>query len=80
MSARQWTYCPVQLYLDGVALAGSGPNEPFDLNLLPSPKEIMSIEIYSGPSSVPQWLPDGLVPSGHSCGVIGVWTTHGSSS
>jgi hypothetical protein len=78
-SARQGTYCPMQVYLDGVALAGSGPDRPFDLTLLPSPKEIMGIEIYSGPSSVPQWLPNGPVSSGHRCGVIVVWTRDGSS-
>jgi hypothetical protein len=81
MSARQGTGCPMQVYVDGVPLAGAGPpNTPFDLNLLPSPKEIMGIEIYSGPSSVPQWLPNGPVSSGHRCGVIVVWTRDGSSN
>jgi len=79
-SARQWTYCPMQVYVDGVPLAGARPNEPFDLNLLPSPKEILGVEVYSGPSTVPQWLPNGPVSSGHGCGVIVVWTRDGSSS
>jgi hypothetical protein len=80
-SARQGTFCPMQVYLDGVALAGSrAADAPFDLNLLPSPKEIMGIEIYSGPSTVPQWLPNGPVSSGHRCGVIVVWTRDGSSN
>jgi Carboxypeptidase regulatory-like domain/TonB-dependent Receptor Plug Domain len=79
MSARQWTTCPMQVYVDGVPLAGSRPNVPFDLNLLPSPKEIMGVEVYSGPASVPQWLPNGPVSSGHNCGVILVWTRDGSS-
>ena len=70
----------MQVYVDGVALAGSRPDVPFDLNLLPSPKEIMGIEIYSGPASVPQWLPNGPVSSGHNCGVIVVWTRDGSSN
>jgi hypothetical protein len=80
MSARQWTNCPMQVYVDGVPLAGARPNAPFDLNLLPSPKEILGIEIYSGPASVPQWLPNGPVSSGHNCGVIVVWTRDGSSN
>jgi hypothetical protein len=78
LSARQWTRCPMQVYVDGVPLAGSRQNSPFDLNLLPSPKEIMGIEVYSGPESEPLWLPVGPPAGNRSCGAILVWTRDGS--
>ena len=78
-SARQWTKCPLQVYVDGVPLAGLGRNTPFDLNLLPSPKEIMGIEIYSGPESVPLWLPEGPQAGKRGCGAILVWTRDDSA-
>jgi hypothetical protein len=77
MSARQWTPCPMQVYVDGIPLAGYG-NQPFDLNQLPSPKEIMALEIYSGPEQEPLWLPTGPSTGKRSCGAILVWTRDGS--
>jgi len=47
-------------------------------HLLPSPKEVMAIEVYSGPASVPQWLPIGPQAGKSSCGAILVWTRDGS--
>jgi hypothetical protein len=78
MSARQWTSCPMQVYVDGIPLAGAGSNQPFDLNLLPSPKEVMAVEVYSGSATVPQWLPMGPQSAKSGCGAILVWTRDGS--
>jgi hypothetical protein len=36
--------CPMQVYLDQIPLP-----TPFNLDLLPSPKQIAGIEVYSGP-------------------------------
>lgn len=79
MSARQTTACPMQVYVDGVPLVGAGTSTdtPFDLDQLPSPKEIMGIEIYAGDATTPIWLPKGP-PSGRlGCGAILVWTRDG---
>jgi len=80
-SAREWTPCPMQVYLDGIPLAGVGvsTSAKFDLKLLPSPKQIMAIEVYAGAASLPPGLPTGP-PSGRAgCGAILVWTRDGSS-
>lgn len=76
-SGRQWTSCPMQVYVDAVALAGPG-NEPLDLNQLPSPAEILGIEIYSGPDEEPISLTTGPRAGTRSCGAILVWTKDGS--
>lgn len=78
MSAREWTSCPMQVYVDGVAMAGAGDSAPFDLNLLPSPQDVMAMEIYAGPASVPLWLPAGPHAGKRTCGAILVWTRDGS--
>lgn len=77
MSARQWTSCPMQVYVDGIPLAGI-MNQPFDLTQLPSPKEIMGMEIYSGPEQEPLWLPTGPSSGKRGCGAILLWTRDGS--
>lgn len=79
MSARQWTRCPMQVYVDGIPLAAAAPgaSSPFDLTLLPSPKEIMGIEVYSGVASEPLWLPSGPTGAKRSCGALLVWTRDG---
>ena len=51
------------------------------LSDLPSPKDIMGIEVYAGPATAPVWLADG--PKGplgpkRMCGVILLWTRDGS--
>jgi hypothetical protein len=61
-------YCPMLVMLDGVKLSLM-----FDLRLLPTPKDIAGIEIYSGPATIP--LQFGL--SGSQCGVMMVWTKEG---
>jgi hypothetical protein len=60
--------CPMQLYLDQVPLPS-----PFNLDLLPSPKEIAGIEVYAGAATIP------LQYKGYDrgCGVILVWTKDG---
>jgi hypothetical protein len=57
--------CPMQILLDQVPLP-----TPFNLDLLPPPKEIAGIEVYSGPSTTP---PQFAGPD-RSCGVVLVWT------
>jgi len=61
--------CPMQVYLDQVPL----PN-PFNLDLLPSPKELAGIEVYAGAATIPPQF-NGY---DRGCGVILVWTKSGS--
>ena len=60
--------CPMQVYLDQVALP-----TPFNLDLLPSPKEIAGIEVYAGAATIPPQF-NGF---NRGCGVIIVWTRDG---
>jgi hypothetical protein len=76
MSRRQWTACPVQVYIDGVAVAQG--SAPFDLEQLPAPAEILGIEVYGGPAEEPLWLPRGSSAASLSCGAVLVWTKDGS--
>ncbi len=57
--------CPMQVYLDQVPLPS-----PFNLDLLPAPRDIGAIEVYAGASTTP------LQFAGYDrgCGVILVWT------
>jgi hypothetical protein len=63
--------CPMQVYLDQVPLPS-----PFNLDLLPPPRDIAGIEVYAGASTIP------LQFSGfdRGCGVILVWTKDSSTS
>ena len=60
--------CPMQVFLDGIVLPRF-----FNLELLPPPKQIAGIEVYSGASSIPPQFggPD------RRCGVVAVWTRDG---
>lgn len=62
--------CPMQVYLDQVPLPS-----PFNLDLLPAPRDIGGIEVYAGASTIP------LQFAGYDrgCGVILVWTKDGTS-
>jgi hypothetical protein len=64
----QLNYCPLQVVLDGIILPRN-----FNLDLLPSPKQIAGVEVYSGPATVPPQFggPD------RRCGVMAVWTRDG---
>jgi Carboxypeptidase regulatory-like domain len=57
--------CPMTVFLDAMPLP-----MPFNLDLLPSPREIVGIEVYAGSSTIPPQFngPD------RGCGVILVWT------
>jgi hypothetical protein len=57
--------CAMTVVLDGMAMP-----TPFDLNLLPPPREVSGIEVYNGSATVPPQF-SGL---SKSCGVILVWT------
>lgn len=60
--------CAMQVLLDGIILPRN-----FNLDLLPPPKQIAGIEVYSGAATVPPQFggPD------RRCGVIAVWTRDG---
>jgi hypothetical protein len=60
--------CAMQIILDGIVLPRF-----FNLDLLPPPKQIAGIEIYSGPATTP---PEFSGPD-RRCGVIAVWTRSG---
>jgi hypothetical protein len=87
-SGRTWAYnCFVQVFLDGIPLAGAGRPQPPggdlpppDLSRLPSPKEIMGIEIYAGSATAPNWLPIGRDKGRTGCGVIMLWTRDASDT
>ena len=63
--------CPMQLYLDQVPLPS-----PFNLDLLPPPRDIAGIEVYAGSATIPPQF-NGY---NRGCGVILVWTKDGGSS
>lgn len=60
--------CAMQVLLDGIILPRS-----FNLDLLPPPKQIAGIEVYTGPASVPPQFGG----ADRRCGVIAVWTRDG---
>jgi hypothetical protein len=60
--------CPMQVYLDRIPLPS-----PFNLDLLPSPKELAGIEVYNGAATIPPQF-NGF---NRGCGVILVWTRDG---
>lgn len=60
--------CPMQVVLDEVPLP-----TPFNLDLLPSPKDLAGIEVYAGASEIPQQY-NGY---NRGCGLILVWTRDG---
>ena len=62
--------CPMQLYLDQVPLPS-----PFNLDLLPPPRDIAGIEVYAGAATIPEQF-NGY---DRGCGVILVWTRDGGS-
>jgi len=61
--------CPMQVYLDEVPL-----ETPFNLDLLPPPKDIYGIEVYSGAATIPP----RFAGTNTGCGVILVWTKSGA--
>lgn len=62
--------CPMQVYLDEVPLPS-----PFNLDLLPPPREISGIEVYAGSATIPPRF-SGM---NRGCGVILVWTKDGGT-
>lgn len=63
------SWCVMQVIVDDVAMP-----TPFDLDLLPSPKEIAGIELYTGPAVIPARY-NSL---GAWCGLVLVWTKTGA--
>jgi hypothetical protein len=66
--SQQQQYCAMQVILDGIILPRN-----FNLDLLPPPKQIAGIEVYSGAATVPPQF--GGVD--RRCGVVAVWTRDG---
>jgi hypothetical protein len=66
--AGQQQYCPMQVILDGIILPKN-----FNLELLPPPKQIGGIEVYTGAATAPLSFggPD------RRCGVVAIWTRDG---
>lgn len=60
--------CPMQIVLDGIILPSS-----FNLELLPPPKQLAGIEVYSGTATVPPQFGG----NDRRCGLIAVWTRDG---
>ena len=60
--------CPMQVMLDGIVLPRF-----FNLDLLPPPKQVAGIEVYSGAATIPPQFggPD------RRCGLILIWTREG---
>ena len=63
-------YCPMQVYLDQVPMP-----TPFNLDLLPPPRDLAGIEVYAGSSTIPPQF-SGF---NRGCGVIMVWTKDGAT-
>jgi hypothetical protein len=61
--------CPLQVFLDDVALPASTP-----LNDIATPKDLAGIELYSGPATIPLQY---KTTKGGFCGVILIWTKGG---
>ncbi|MBL0939926.1 MAG: carboxypeptidase regulatory-like domain-containing protein [Gemmatimonadaceae bacterium] len=64
----QQQYCAMQVVLDGIILP-----RYFNLELLPPPKQIAGIEVYSGAATIPPQFGG----ASRSCGVVAVWTRDG---
>lgn len=65
---QQQQYCTLQVILDGIILPRN-----FNLDLLPPPKQVAGIEVYTGAATVPPQF--GGVD--RRCGVVAVWTRDG---
>lgn len=63
------TKCYMKVIVDDVPMP-----TPFDLALLPSPREIAGIELYTGPATIPVRF-NGL---DSMCGLLLIWTKDGS--
>ncbi len=57
--------CPMQIVIDGVQLP-----TPANLRALPPPSDIMGMEVYAGPATIPLRYKS----SNSGCGVILIWT------
>jgi hypothetical protein len=60
--------CPMQIFVDDVPMP-----TPFNLDLLPSPRDLAGIEVYSGSGTIPGRY-NGM---NRGCGVVLVWTKDG---
>jgi hypothetical protein len=61
--------CPMLVFVDEVMMP-----TPFNLDLLPSPRELAGLEVYNGPATIPPRFNSYNA----SCGILLVWTKEGS--
>jgi hypothetical protein len=61
-------YCPLQVMVDGMPMP-----TPFNLDILPSPRELAGIEVYNGAAT----LPPQFGGADRRCGMILIWTKDG---
>lgn len=61
-------YCPLTVVVDRIPMP-----TPFNLDLLPSPRNLAGIEVYSGPATIPPQF-NGF---NRGCGLILIWTKDG---
>jgi hypothetical protein len=60
--------CPMQVVVDNMPM-----QTPFNLDMLPSPRNIAGIEVYNGPATIPPQF----AGYNRSCGLILIWTRDG---
>lgn len=68
MTSTGQAACFMTVYVDNVPMPA-----PFNLDLLPSPRELAGIEVYAGNAT----MPIQYATMGSSCGIILVWTKDG---
>ncbi len=61
-------YCPLQVMVDGMPMP-----TPFNLDILPSPRELAGIEVYNGAAT----MPPQFGGADRRCGMILIWTKDG---
>jgi hypothetical protein len=69
LNEAQQNYCPMTVFVDNIAMP-----TPFNLDLLPLPRNLMGIEVYNGAATMPPQF-SGM---NRGCGVILVWTKDGA--
>lgn len=69
LNSAQQNYCPMAVFVDNIPMP-----TPFNLDLLPSPRNLMGIEVYNGAATIPPQF-SGM---NRGCGVILIWTKDGN--
>jgi hypothetical protein len=69
LNEQQQNYCPMSVFVDNISMP-----TPFNLDLLPSPRNLAGIEVYNGAATTPPQF-SGM---NRGCGVILIWTKDGN--